>query len=276
MAEPFAGAVLTGGASTRMGADKATMLVEGVPMADRVAAALASAGADPVVRIGREIAGGPLPAVAEALRRSPHDVVVVLACDLPWASPAAIRRVVDAVGDGAAAAPVSDGRLEPLHAAWRRSAALAAVDAALAAGERAVHPVLRSVGVSEVAGIDPRTLRNVNTTADLVHGVAMQEIDVAELARRHAAGGYVLDVRQPDEYQAGHVPGAVLVPLDQLGDRIGEIPQDQELHVICKSGGRSAAAVEALNQAGYSAVNVAGGTTAWIEAGNPVHEGDQP
>lgn len=104
----------------------------------------------------------------------------------------------------------------------------------------------------------------------------MDEIDVEELARRHAAGGYVLDVRQPEEYEEAHVPGAVLVPLDQLGTRIGEIPQDRELHVICKTGGRSAAAVDALRRAGYSAVNVAGGTMAWIDAGNPVHEGDQP
>lgn len=259
-----------------MGRDKATLVVDGAAMADRVAAALAAAGADPVVRVGPEVAGGPLPAVAEALRRSPHDVVVVLACDLPWASPAGIRLVRAALGAGAAAAPLRGGRLEPLHAAWRRSSALPAVEAALGAGERAVHPVLRSLDVVEVRGVDPRSLRNVNTTADLRHGVAMEEIDVAELARRHAAGGYVLDVRQADEYEAGHVPGAVLVPLDQLPARLGELPSDQELNVICRSGGRSATAVEALNRAGYAAVNVAGGTLAWVDAGNPVHEGDRP
>ena len=102
------------------------------------------------------------------------------------------------------------------------------------------------------------------------------EIDVAELAGRHAAGAFVLDVRQPDEYEAGHVPGAVLIPLDQLPARQGELPTDQELLVICKGGGRSAAAVEALTAAGYQATNIAGGTMAWIEAGNPVAEGSQP
>lgn len=276
MPEAFCGAVLTGGASTRMGSDKASLEVAGVPMADRVAAALRAAGADPVLRIGPEVGGGPLAAIAEALRGSPREVVVVLACDLPWADETGIRTVVAALGSSAAAAPGNGGRLEPLHAAWRRSVALPAVDAALAAGERAVHPVLRSLGVVEVPGLDARALHNVNTPADLRHGGAMQEIDVAELARRHADGAYVLDVRQPDEYAAGHVPGAVLVPLDQLGARMDEIPQGRELNVICKSGGRSAVAVDALNQAGYEAVNVAGGTTAWIEAGNPVHEGDQP
>ena len=102
---------------------------------------------------------------------------------------------------------------------------------------------------------------------------SVPEIDVAELARRHAEGAYVLDVRQPDEYEAGHVPGAVLVPLDQLEDRQAEVPRDVPLLVICKSGGRSAAAVRALVAAGYDATNVAGGTMAWIDAGQPVVEG---
>jgi rhodanese-related sulfurtransferase len=104
----------------------------------------------------------------------------------------------------------------------------------------------------------------------------LPEIDVEELARRHAEGAYVLDVRQPDEYEAGHVPGAVLVPLGELGARQSELPSDRPLLVICKSGGRSANAVQALTQAGYDATNVAGGTMAWIEAGHPVTEGAGP
>lgn len=104
---------------------------------------------------------------------------------------------------------------------------------------------------------------------------SVPEIDVAELARRHAEGVYVLDVRQPDEYEAGHVPGAVLVPLDQLEARQSEVPSDRSLLVICKSGGRSAKAVQVLNGAGYDATNVAGGTMAWIDAGHPVAEGPE-
>lgn len=99
------------------------------------------------------------------------------------------------------------------------------------------------------------------------------EVDVTALASAHAAGAYVLDVRQPDEYEAGHVPGAVLIPLDQLGAKIDEVPSDEHLYVICKSGGRSAAAVQALTGAGYEATNVAGGTMAWIEAGHPTVSG---
>jgi rhodanese-related sulfurtransferase len=105
--------------------------------------------------------------------------------------------------------------------------------------------------------------------------VSVPEIDVTELARRHADGAFVLDVRQPDEYEAGHVPGAVLVPLGDLSDRRGEIPGDRPLLVICKSGGRSAKAVEVLAGAGYDATNVAGGTMAWIDAGHPVVEGPE-
>ena len=101
----------------------------------------------------------------------------------------------------------------------------------------------------------------------------LPEIDVQELARRHEGGAYVLDVRQPDEYAEGHVPGAHLLPLDQLGDRAGEVPADQPVLVVCRSGGRSATATRALNAAGWDATNVAGGTLAWIEAGFPVEEG---
>jgi rhodanese-related sulfurtransferase len=104
---------------------------------------------------------------------------------------------------------------------------------------------------------------------------SVPEIDVAELARRHAEGAYVLDVRQPDEYEAGHVPGAVLVPLDQLEARRAEVPTDRPVLVICKSGGRSAKAVQHLAPLGVDATNVAGGTMAWIDAGNPVVEGPE-
>lgn len=102
------------------------------------------------------------------------------------------------------------------------------------------------------------------------------EIDVDRLAQLQAESAWILDVRQPDEYEAGHVPGARLIPLDQLGSRHTEVPRDQDVYVVCGSGGRSAAATEALNGAGYRAVNVAGGTRGWIEAGNPVVEGTEP
>jgi rhodanese-related sulfurtransferase len=104
---------------------------------------------------------------------------------------------------------------------------------------------------------------------------AVPEVDVAALAAARETGAAVLDVRQPDEYESGHVPGAVLVPLGELPTALELVP-DGELYVICKSGGRSARAVQLLAETGRSATNVAGGTMAWIEAGYPVSTGSSP
>jgi len=100
---------------------------------------------------------------------------------------------------------------------------------------------------------------------------AVPEVDVAALEQGATEGGFVLDVRQPDEYEAGHVPGAVLIPLDQLAARAGEVPTDRPVYVVCRSGARSAVAVQALRRAGYDATNVAGGTLAWADSGRAVN-----
>jgi rhodanese-related sulfurtransferase len=102
------------------------------------------------------------------------------------------------------------------------------------------------------------------------------EVDLDTFAAAFAAGADVLDVRQPDEYEAAHVPGAVLIPLDQLAARQDEIPAGDPLYVICAVGGRSLSAAMALAGAGYHAVSVAGGTNGWIERGQPVVTGSQP
>ena len=102
------------------------------------------------------------------------------------------------------------------------------------------------------------------------------EIDVAAMADRLAEGAYLLDVRQPDEYADGHVPGAVLVPLGQVGERIDEVPTDRTVYVICRSGARSGRAAEALRSRGVDAVNVAGGMLAWAEGDRPIATGPQP
>ena len=65
------------------------------------------------------------------------------------------------------------------------------------------------------------------------------EIDLNTFAAAHAAGASVLDVREPFEYVAGHVPGAVHIPLGELGARYTELAQDRPLYVICRSGNRS-------------------------------------
>ncbi len=104
----------------------------------------------------------------------------------------------------------------------------------------------------------------------------VQEISVDELADRLDASAVVVDVRQPDEYLGGHVPGAVLIPLNDVPERFGELPTDREVLVVCRSGGRSYVASEFLVANGVRAVNVAGGTLAWIESGREVVEGESP
>ena len=103
--------------------------------------------------------------------------------------------------------------------------------------------------------------------------VDIPEIDIETLATKLADGAPVFDVRQPDEYEEAHVPGVRLVPLDQVPDRVGDFPTDDTVYVICKSGGRSAKAVEFLRTRGVEAVNVVGGTQGWIDAQKPVETG---
>jgi rhodanese-related sulfurtransferase len=81
------------------------------------------------------------------------------------------------------------------------------------------------------------------------------------------AGAVLLDVREDDEWAAGHAPSAVHIPLGELPARHGELAAEQEVYVICRSGGRSARAVAWLNGNGYTSVNVAGGMGAWQASG---------
>jgi len=98
------------------------------------------------------------------------------------------------------------------------------------------------------------------------------EIDVEELAARHERG-ILVDVRERDEYVAGHVSGAVLIPMGQLANRMGEIDKAASVFVICASGNRSSAMTDLLRGAGFDAVSVAGGTSAWARSGRPLEGG---
>jgi rhodanese-related sulfurtransferase len=100
----------------------------------------------------------------------------------------------------------------------------------------------------------------------------LPSVTVGELADLLAADATtpLVDVREPDEYAGGHVEGAVLVPMGVLPVRVDEIPRDRTVYVICHSGGRSGQVVGWLNQQGYDAVNVEGGTAGWAMSGRPV------
>jgi rhodanese-related sulfurtransferase len=84
------------------------------------------------------------------------------------------------------------------------------------------------------------------------------------------ADAYLLDVREPDEWQAGHAEGAVHIPMNEIMARVGEVPADRTVHVVCRVGGRSAQVTRYLLAQGREAVNVDGGMLAWSAAGRPL------
>jgi rhodanese-related sulfurtransferase len=102
-------------------------------------------------------------------------------------------------------------------------------------------------------------------------------IDVAEAARRlqdDPTRPVLLDVREVSEFETVRAPGAMLVPMSQFNDRIGELPAERPLMVICASGNRSGAVTGFLTRSGRTdVVNVAGGMQAWEQAGLPVRRG---
>ena len=103
------------------------------------------------------------------------------------------------------------------------------------------------------------------------------DISIDELVTARAGGPVPLvDVRQPEEYEAGHVPGAKLIPLADVVARVGEIPTDAPVYVICQSGSRSQRAADYFRNLGIEAYNVAGGTKAWAEAGYDLAHGPFP
>jgi rhodanese-related sulfurtransferase len=85
-----------------------------------------------------------------------------------------------------------------------------------------------------------------------------------------AADAAVLDVREPDEWAAGHIETALHIPIGEVTGRLGDLPQAEPLYVICRSGGRSARVTEFLCAQGRAAVNVAGGMQDWAMAGKPM------
>ncbi len=110
-------------------------------------------------------------------------------------------------------------------------------------------------------------------------GTAQQEatavgVDAAK-AKIEAGAALLVDVREREEWQAGHIAGATHIPLGTLPTAASPLPKDREMLVICRTGNRSAKAQEKLAQAGFTHVtNVTGGMTAWAEHGLPTVTGE--
>jgi rhodanese-related sulfurtransferase len=106
--------------------------------------------------------------------------------------------------------------------------------------------------------------------------MSVSEVTIEELESALQSGARLVDVREPDEYEAGHVPGAVLIPLGTVPESLAQFAADETTYVICKSGSRSYKACEFLVDQGLDAINVEGGTMAWIISGRGTVAGDQP
>ncbi len=113
----------------------------------------------------------------------------------------------------------------------------------------------------------------MNWQALLSRPSTTDEVGPTDARARHAEGARLIDVREPHEYEAGHAPGAEMIPLGQLAYRLQELPRDRDVLFICRSGNRSGVATGMARRAGMArAVNVKGGMIAWSQGGLPVEK----
>jgi rhodanese-related sulfurtransferase len=96
------------------------------------------------------------------------------------------------------------------------------------------------------------------------------QISISQALAKREDGAFILDVREPEEWQEYHIPESTLIPLGELKNRVNELPRDQEIVVVCRSGNRSQAGREILAQSGFNRVtSMAGGLIEWKSAGHP-------
>ncbi len=181
------GAVLTGGASRRMGRDKANIRLDGTTLLERAAAALTAAGVRPVVVVGGDTGAdrpsgltlvadqwpgeGPLGGLITALDHLSTDLVVVLPCDLLSPSPTEIGRVIEAIGTADVAVPILDGRAQWLHAVWRREA-MPTLRRAFEQGVRAPRLAVDDLRVQPVETLDRESHLDADEPNDLPPNVS--------------------------------------------------------------------------------------------------------
>lgn len=125
-------------------------------------------------------------------------------------------------------------------------------------------PILLLIGVLFSVGLSACATKTAVVDLDL---------SAQEAYQLYQEGIYLLDVRTPEEFQAGHLPGATLIPLDQLEVRYSELPQNEPILVYCRSGNRSKQAQNFLQEAGFSEIyNMETGINSWIQAGYEVEK----
>ena len=100
------------------------------------------------------------------------------------------------------------------------------------------------------------------------------EISVDQAAQKRDQGAFILDVREPSEWTSFHIPGATLIPLGDLPNRLSDVPKDREVVVVCRTGHRSAQGRDILLKAGFIKVtSMTGGVTQWQTQGLPIATG---
>lgn len=179
--QPFVGAILTGGASTRMGRDKALLSVEGVPLAARLARVLRSAGASEVFTVGgnhealaalelRHVPDetpheGPLGGILAALNAATEEAVVIVACDMPWIEVHDVERLVAAMGSVDVLLSAAQGQLQPLLSVWSRTSR-GRLSELFARGERSAQRAANTLTTKVVDLGAGRWSQDLDTPAD--------------------------------------------------------------------------------------------------------------
>jgi rhodanese-related sulfurtransferase len=126
------------------------------------------------------------------------------------------------------------------------------------------------VGVLAVVLVALQLAAGANASAT----VLPREVTVAQAAAMRDSGAFVLDVRQPEEWEEYHIPDATFIPLGELATRLAEVPRDQDVVVVCRSGNRSAVGRDLLVEANFTRVtSMAGGVSQWRADGYPVVSG---
>lgn len=96
------------------------------------------------------------------------------------------------------------------------------------------------------------------------------EVNIEDLAITINQGGFVLDVREDFEWEDGHVPNAHHIPMKDVPNNLDKLDDGARIFVICHAGGRSMTIANYLADRGYDVVSVAGGTSAWVDAGKEI------
>lgn len=128
------------------------------------------------------------------------------------------------------------------------------------------------MGIGACSSGSPAPAANAGSAVAAAPEKVNTKIAPADYQSKFGAGSdhILIDVRTPEEFASGHIPGSVNIPVDSLGQRLSEVPQDKPVVLYCRSGNRSNQAAQILDQAGYTQIYDLGGIVTWQQQGYPV------